>query len=118
HIHNCYNSIGSWFYQAIGGIRPIEDEPSYRKIIIEPQIPEGITWAKVYKETPFGKVSVDWALEEKLLNLEITIPPGVEAEIAVPSGYKIRENNDNPLQESHDGLTLAHGTYEFFFNKE
>ncbi len=118
HIHNCYNSIGSWFYQAIGGIRPIEDEPSYRKIIIEPQIPEGITWAKAYKETPFGKVSVDWALEEKLLNLEISIPPGVEAEIGVPSGYIIRGNNDNPVQESHDGLTLTHGTYVFIFDKE
>ena len=49
-IHNCYNGTGSWFYQAIGGIHPLEDFPAYRKVRIEPQIPEGVTWAKTLKK--------------------------------------------------------------------
>ena len=50
-IHNCYNAIGAWFYQSVGGMYPLEDFPAYRKVKIEPQIPEGVDWAKTYKET-------------------------------------------------------------------
>ncbi|MDR2775495.1 MAG: hypothetical protein LBC19_12295 [Tannerella sp.] len=43
-IHNCYNGIGSWFYEAIGGIHPDDRAPGYRHFYICPQIPEGMTW--------------------------------------------------------------------------
>jgi len=85
-IHNCYNGIGSWFYQAVGGIRPDEFVPAYKKVLIQPQIPEGITWAKTFKETPYGKLAVNWELKEKTMNLEIEIPVGTEADVVIPSG--------------------------------
>src|SRR5690554_3158608 len=61
HIHDCYNGIGLWFYQAVGGIRPDENVPAYRKVLIQPQIPEGVIWAKSFKETPLGKLSDNWS---------------------------------------------------------
>ena len=64
-IHNCYNGIGAWFYQALGGIRPDEDIPAYRKILIQPQIPNGVTWAKTFKETPYGKLVVNWSIKRE-----------------------------------------------------
>ena len=36
-VHNCYNGIGIWFYQAVAGIRPDEDAPGYRHFFIDPQ---------------------------------------------------------------------------------
>jgi alpha-L-rhamnosidase len=83
-IHNCYNGIGSWFYQAIGGIRPDERFPGYRRIIISPQVPAGITWAKVSKETPYGTVAVDWSLRENLLQLDLVVPSGSTAILQLP----------------------------------
>ena len=91
-IHNCYNGIGAWFYQAIGGIRPDENFPGYRRVIISPQIPEGITWAKTAKETPFGKLIVDWKLQNEILHIDLTIPPGCRALLELPENvreYKI-----------------------------
>jgi alpha-L-rhamnosidase len=85
-IHNCYNGIGSWFYQAIGGIRPDENHPGYQHIVISPQIPDGITWAKTSKETPYGTVSVNWKLENKMLSLDIEIPVGCTARVNLPKG--------------------------------
>ena len=32
HIHNCFNGIGSWFYQALAGINPDETQPGYKNI--------------------------------------------------------------------------------------
>ena len=84
HIHNCYNGIGAWFYQAIGGIRPDENYPGYRRVIIAPQTPEGITWAKTSKETPYGTVVVDWEIKDNQMHLQLTVPPGSTAVLELP----------------------------------
>jgi len=87
-IHNCYNGIGSWFYQAVGGIQHDDLVPAYRKVLIQPQVPKGITWAKTFKETPYGKLAVDWELKENGMELIVEIPVGIEAEVVLPSGVK------------------------------
>ena len=84
HIHNCYNGIGAWFYQAIGGIRPIEKFAGYRRVIIAPQIPAGITWAKTSKETPFGTVVVHWEINNGTFYMNLVIPPGCTALLELP----------------------------------
>lgn len=73
HLHNCYNGIGSWFYQALGGIIPVE--PGYRQVRIAPQVPDGLEWVKVSQNTPYGKITVSRHGAE----LEVGIPVGVTA---------------------------------------
>jgi alpha-L-rhamnosidase len=85
-IHNCYNGIGSWFYQAVGGIRSDENIPGYRKVVIQPQVPQGVTWAKTWKETPYGKLEGDWQLNGKNMGINLIIPVGVDAQVVIPSG--------------------------------
>lgn len=86
HIHNCYNGIGSWFYQSLGGIQPAEGVAAFRKIRIQPQVPEGITWANTTRDTPFGKVVVNWKLDNGMMNIDVEIPVGAEAEVILPPG--------------------------------
>ena len=84
-IHNCYNGVGTWFYQAVGGIRPDENNPGYKHVYIEPQIPAGVTWAKTTKESPYGTISVNWQLESpERLSFDISLPVGVTATIILP----------------------------------
>ena len=83
-IHNCYNGIGSWFYQAVGGIRPDDNHPGYEQVFIDPQIPEGVTWAKTTKLTPYGTIGVNWTLENNILKLKIEVPVGCTAKVLVP----------------------------------
>ena len=75
HLHNCYNGIGSWFYQGLGGIIP--DEPGYRHVIIDPQVPEGLEWVKVSLETPYGTIRVHRHGD----TLEGELPVGVTASV-------------------------------------
>lgn len=83
-IHNCFNGIGSWFYQAIGGIVPTS--PGYRTFRIAPQIPEGIDYAKVSKETPYGTIKVSWKKSDEGIGYDITVPVGTTAEFIGQSG--------------------------------
>ena len=41
-VHNCYNGIGTWFYQALGGLRTDSSHPGYEHVFIDPQIPEDV----------------------------------------------------------------------------
>ncbi len=83
-LHNCFNGIGSWFYQALGGIIP--DEPGFRHVTVAPQVPAGLEWVEVTQGTPYGKISVS----RHAGHLSVDIPVGVTATIAgneYPSGH-------------------------------
>lgn len=74
-LHNCYNGIGSWFFEALGGIIP--QAPGYRKVKIEPQVPEGLESVSVTKQTPYGPIVVN----RRGSSLHVEIPVGVTATI-------------------------------------
>ena len=79
-LHNCFNGIGSWFYQALGGIVP--DEPGYRHVTISPQYPEGLDWVRVSQDTPYGRISVAWEKKDGDISLHVDIPAGITAAIS------------------------------------
>lgn len=77
HVHNCYNGIGLWFYQALGGIRPTDDGVGYQRVIIAPQCPKDVTWATTTRQTPYGLLRTEWRGSQ----LKAQIPVGVVAEV-------------------------------------
>lgn len=75
HVHNCYNGIGIWFYQALAGIRPDPKQPGYKHFFIDPQPCEGIDHIRATKPTSYGTIRVE--IEKG--KLEIEIPQGSTA---------------------------------------
>ena len=90
-LHNCYNGIGSWFYQALGGIVPIE--PGYREVSIDPQIPEGLEWVEVSQDTPYGTISVRREGNKLRLGLPVGVTARVQGEKYAVGEWDIRLNN-------------------------
>ena len=87
-VHNCYNGIGTWFYQALAGIRPalplVEGEypeggrgydGGYRHFYIDPQPCEGIDWVRCTKPTQYGDIQVEINGD----TLKVTVPDGTTA---------------------------------------
>ena len=66
------------------GVRPLE--PGYRKILVAPQ-PGTLQWANGKVPTPLGPVLVNVQTDDRF-RLEVTIPAGATAQIALP-----RRNN-------------------------
>jgi len=115
-IHNCYNGIGSWFYQALGGIQPDENFPGYQHFLIEPQIPKGITWANTSKETPYGTVSVKWKLEEGVFKMDIKIPVGSTARVTIPKGVNNYKLNGKSYKNEVSFMEVESGENKFSCN--
>ena len=83
-IHNCYNGVGQWFYEVVGGIRSIVGERAYKKFIVDPQIPDGVTWAKTSQLTPYGNIKVDWEIKGDKLLMDIEVPVGTTGILYAP----------------------------------
>ncbi len=111
-IHNCYNGIGSWFIQGLGGIRPTEEAVGYKCMDIRPQIPEGMQWVKVSKETPYGTVMSNWRVEEAQTVFTVSVPANASARFHLPMKAKECMVNGE-IQSVTDGvIELASGNYE------
>ena len=112
-IHNCYNGIGSWFYQAPGGIRPDEANPGYRHFFIEPQIPQGLTWAKTTKESPYGTIRVDWELESpEKLKVNLTLPVGTRGTFILPEKTQACEVDGTDCSGINRPIVLENGAHK------
>ena len=115
-IHNCYNGIGSWFYQSVGGIRKDENIPGYRQVIIDPVIPEGITWANTTKETPYGTVKVNWMIENGFFRMNIKLPPGCQGNVLIPEGVEEYELNGVSSKKKNEPMLIESGVYDIQYN--
>lgn len=83
-VHNCYNGIGTWFYEAVAGLRRDDDasQPAYRHFFIDPQPLAALTWAECTKETPYGTIRLRWErLDDHTLSVTATLPVGTTATV-------------------------------------
>ena len=116
-VHNCYNGIGTWFYQAVGGIRLDEAKPGYRHFYVDPQIPNGVIWAKVTKESPYGTIAVNWKLkDDNQLNLQLTVPAGTTATVCIPNNAVSCKKNKKKVSVKEQTVDVEAGHYDFLFN--
>ncbi len=76
-VHNCYNGIAIWFYQALAGIRPDSANTGYKHFFIDPQPVEGIKWVHATKPTPYGTIEVN--IEGR--QMKVVVPQGTSATV-------------------------------------
>ncbi|WP_242204113.1 alpha-L-rhamnosidase [Aestuariivivens insulae] len=118
--HYAYGAIGQWMYERIAGLAPLE--PGYKKIKIAP-VPNTkyLSSASASINTPYGKASSSWSVENNMFYLDIAIPPSTTAEISIPKSYGaelmvngqvFKESSDLKITSSNKILAKA-GTYKF-----
>ena len=76
-VHNCYNGIGIWFYQALAGIRPDPEQPGYKHFFVDPQPCNGIEWVRATKPTPYGTIGIEITGSK----LKLTVPENTTATV-------------------------------------
>lgn len=74
--HHMFSAIGEWFYSGIAGIKLDEDNPGFKHICIEPNIPQEMKKFKAWHMTPFGKIEVKFDKDK----IYIELPSGITAD--------------------------------------
>ena len=102
-IHNCYNGIGMWFYQGLGGIRPELSSPAYKRFVIKPAVAGDATWVRTRLDSVRGVIASDWNKNGNRLVMSIVVPPNTAATVHVPA------QNEAGVTESGKPLARAKG---------
>jgi len=83
HSHPMYGSVIRWFYQALAGIYPDEENPGFKNVIIKPSICGDLTFASADYNSVYGKISSSWKLIDGDLVLNVEIPANTTATIYI-----------------------------------
>lgn len=109
--HIMFGEIGAWMYKGLGGIKPDEDEPGFKHVLIEPHFVEGLDSFEASHESPYGKIVTDWKRKGKRVLLTVTVPSNARATLKLPA------NTGKKLYEGKNALSnteaLQAGTYHF-----
>jgi len=112
--HYTFGSIGEWMYKHILGIQPDSQSPGWRHFILAPKTGGTLTSAKGSYHSINGLISMEWYLQNNIMDLEFEIPPNTSASFIMPQGFLNevvidgKKLNSIPLNRSIEMLSGKH----------
>ncbi len=101
--HYAYGAIGDWLYRTVAGIDIDEMQPGYKHILIAPQPGGGLSYAKAWHHTPYGRVASEWHLDNGVFRLQVSVPPNSTATVRLPGA------KTDQVRESGNALATSNG---------
>jgi len=126
YLHSSCLYVGSWFIEALGGIR--QPGSGYKQFVIEPWINQrqGPRHVRAHYDSPYGRIATDWTKDDNgVLHLELTVPPNTGATLRLhdvkagsieEGGRPLSRVQAVVLESAAEGMTTLHlepGRYEF-----
>ncbi|RZJ80078.1 MAG: alpha-rhamnosidase, partial [Flavobacterium sp.] len=92
--HIMFGEIGAWLYKAPGGIKPDENQPGFKKVILQPYFVEGLNSFEATHDGPYGKIISSWKRTPKGMEYKVIIPANSSAtvKLAMVRGLTITVN--------------------------
>ena len=115
--HIMFGEIGAWYYKALGGLKPDQENPGFKNVLLEPHFVKGLNSFQASHAGPFGEIQSSWKREDKKLVYRLVIPANSTASLKL-SGSKISQNGKVVYTQQKSGdsgylANLSSGTYEF-----
>jgi alpha-L-rhamnosidase len=82
--HFSMGSVISFLHRYTAGLQIVE--PGYRRFRVAPRPGGGLTRASTHHDSPHGRISVGWERDGEVYRVEVTVPPGTEADLILPTG--------------------------------
>lgn len=97
-----------WYYENLAGIKA--ESPAFKKIIMKPEIIDGLKNVNASFNSPYGPISSSWKKNNKQFDWEITIPANTTAEVYLLA------LNEKSIKES--GKNIANHADMIFIRQE
>ena len=80
--HYSKGAVASFLHRYVAGLRPAG--PGYRAFEVRPRPGGGISSAMARHISPFGPIEMSWRLDDRSMDLDLLVPPGTTATVALP----------------------------------
>jgi alpha-L-rhamnosidase len=127
--HYAYGAVGKWIYSFVAGIDTDPDKVGYKNIIMNPNTPKELTYAKADYHSIYGDIKSSWKNEGNSFILDVQVPANTTADVYLPSELKDKITEGNKQIDSvkeiqfvkaEGGKTIWHigsGAYHFEVKK-
>ena len=82
--HYASGAVGDFLYRRVAGLEPIQ--PGYKKFRVKPIPGGGLTGAKAWTETPYGRAGAAWTIRDGKMTVTVDVPVGASCEVVLPDG--------------------------------
>ncbi|MGJ8691410.1 MAG: family 78 glycoside hydrolase catalytic domain [Thalassotalea sp.] len=83
--HPFHSGYDGWFYEGLGGIRPLENSVGYQDFALSPVFPKDLAGISVSHKTGYGEIKSAWKRVENTIKWDISIPNNTTALISLPN---------------------------------
>ena len=123
--HYSLGSVGEWFYSGILGIRTDENQPGFKRIILQPQITKRLEFAEGSYQSVYGVIDSRWDNTENGITYHVKVPANTTAQLILPmdlndvwteGGLKSEEVSGVLVTARNEAgivLELVSGSYDF-----
>ncbi len=110
-----------WYYEDLAGIKNHPGSVAYKKLLMEPKFPEGLSHVKASYHSVYGEIKSEWSKTGDSFDWEISIPANTSAvvrlpremHITTPAGEGVRSVNQT---DTAIEIELGSGTYHLTGN--
>lgn len=78
-----------WFYEDLAGIKNHPEATAYKKLLMEPKFPTGLSHINASYKSVYGIIESEWKKENGNFSWDITIPGNTSAIIRLPNELNI-----------------------------
>jgi Alpha-L-rhamnosidase N-terminal domain./Bacterial alpha-L-rhamnosidase. len=111
--HYAYGAIGEWIYKTVVGIVADENEPGYKKILIQPRPTDKLSYVKGGYQSVHGLITVNWEKCEKDITLHVEIPVNTTATIKLEEVDHMVEVSDISFKEENQCFCAEIGSGKY-----
>lgn len=74
-----------WYYENLAGIKSAPDAPGFKRIIMNPDFQDGLSYVNASYKSVYGLIRSSWKKDGGTLEWKIEIPANTEAEVYIPA---------------------------------
>lgn len=96
-----------WYYENLLGIKSDYDSPGFKKIIMKPEMIDGLNYAKGSYQSVHGLIKSNWKKNGKTFNWNITVPFNTKAIAYIPASAADHVREGNTTASSANGVRFV-----------
>ena len=127
--HPMNTGFSAYFFETLGGIKPIYEAPGFKEFTVNPVFQKEITQTSVSVPTPYGTIHNDWEVNDAQFIMNLLVPFNTKAKLELTQNeLKTLSINDlkwaefqmknNTTWVNDSVLVLGSGAYRIEFEKQ